>query len=369
MDISIITPLYKGKKYIDNIIGMISRNEGEYSREIIFINDDPGEEIVVPQEKDGVKIVFFQNEKNMGIHRSRINGLEKANGKWILFLDQDDEIEENYFQSQLYSVREECAIMCNGTWRNGEKIFSVSNDNRTMSSLDDYIKYGYPLVSPGQLLIQKEKIPRSWKDAAFLHNGCDDLFLWIMMMQASVKVVYNEKVLYRHNENGENASFDYGEMADSIAECITQIEGQKEVTGFYKNEIQKRLNSKKDKYTEYQSIQSMAGTLPRGILSKLFEKKGWSSVAVYGIGIFGRRLIDQFKAEGISVSYCIDKRSDVKEASFNIVTLDDIAEKVDIVVITVYDEKGGIRDILKKQYCLDSVYIKDLYKTAMYGDC
>ena len=98
MKVSIVVPVYRGKKYIDSLIGMGERNY-EYAKsngmellvQLVFVNDYP-EEPLSAAKPDGspVDIEVFENPENQGIHRSRLNGLGVAEGDYIVFLDQDD---------------------------------------------------------------------------------------------------------------------------------------------------------------------------------------------------------------------------------------------------------------------------------------
>ena len=95
MDVSVIIPIYKGNGYIESLLNKIEKNYQESQKEIevIFVNDYPDEEIIVGSQHD-FPIRIINNEMNQGIHQTRINGLKKAIGKYILFLDQDDEISD-----------------------------------------------------------------------------------------------------------------------------------------------------------------------------------------------------------------------------------------------------------------------------------
>ena len=97
IDLSIIVPIYKGSQYIKKIIKDVEINikKTNIHAELIFVNDcleDP----LCETDSNLCKAIYIQNERNVGIHKSRINGLEIATGKYIVFLDQDDYIYHNY---------------------------------------------------------------------------------------------------------------------------------------------------------------------------------------------------------------------------------------------------------------------------------
>lgn len=99
MDVSVIVPFYKGNKYINNILRMVKENvanANEITVEVVVVNDSP--EIEIQYEKDLVDGYFLnivRHKKNMGIQQARITGINVAQGKYVLMLDQDDEIIPN----------------------------------------------------------------------------------------------------------------------------------------------------------------------------------------------------------------------------------------------------------------------------------
>ena len=75
IDVSIIVPLYKGDKYIDSIIRNVELclcKAGIFA-ELIFVNDYPNEKLKY-REGEQCKCLFLNNERNIGIHASRVHG-------------------------------------------------------------------------------------------------------------------------------------------------------------------------------------------------------------------------------------------------------------------------------------------------------
>lgn len=93
-DISIIVPIYNAEKYLNKCIDSII-NQSKKELEIILINDgstDNSETII--KKYNDKRIKYFKN-KNQGIGKTRNFGIEKATGKYIMFLDSDDFLELN----------------------------------------------------------------------------------------------------------------------------------------------------------------------------------------------------------------------------------------------------------------------------------
>lgn len=88
-DISIIVPIYNAEKYLNKCIKSLI-NQTKENIEFILVNDgstDSSEEIIKSYKDKRIK--YFKN-KNQGIGKTRNFGIEKATGKYIMFLDSDD---------------------------------------------------------------------------------------------------------------------------------------------------------------------------------------------------------------------------------------------------------------------------------------
>lgn len=88
-DISIIVPIYNAEKYLNKCLDSLV-NQTKKELEFILVNDgstDNSEKIIKSYKDDRIK--YFKN-KNQGIGKTRNFGIEKATGKYLMFLDSDD---------------------------------------------------------------------------------------------------------------------------------------------------------------------------------------------------------------------------------------------------------------------------------------
>ncbi len=105
-DISVIVPIYKGKKYILTVLENIS-GQTKDKVEIIFVNDgspdDSWEEIKrvcgeVERSNISVNIRAISIE-NGGVGNARNQGIKVACGKYLAIMDQDDRMETDYLET------------------------------------------------------------------------------------------------------------------------------------------------------------------------------------------------------------------------------------------------------------------------------
>src|SRR5699024_11187274 len=96
MLISVIIPIYNKDKYLDECISSVV-NQTYKKLEIILVNDgstDESERIINKWYKSDDRIIYF-NQKNTGVSSARNQGISKANGDYVFFLDADDKLKEN----------------------------------------------------------------------------------------------------------------------------------------------------------------------------------------------------------------------------------------------------------------------------------
>ncbi|MGL5570616.1 glycosyltransferase family 2 protein [Cetobacterium sp.] len=95
--ISVIVPVYKTEKYLERCLeSILSQTLKEI--EVIIVNDgspDDSYKIIEKFLKNDKRIKVI-NQENLGLSVARNNGIKKAEGEYILNIDSDDWIEQNY---------------------------------------------------------------------------------------------------------------------------------------------------------------------------------------------------------------------------------------------------------------------------------
>lgn len=99
--LSVILPVYNGEKYIDTIIEAF-KNQTYKDFELIFIDDGSAdgsyEKIHGYIGKTDFPIILRKQE-NKGVSAARNNGVKAASGKYIAFVDCDDDIVGDYVET------------------------------------------------------------------------------------------------------------------------------------------------------------------------------------------------------------------------------------------------------------------------------
>ena len=231
--ISIITPFYKGNRYLNQLFKVIQSNykkmKEKYPQaevELIIVNDSPNLDVEIPKEEFDFQYKVINHQVNSGIHQARVTGLKNCSGEYILFLDQDDVLAENAIVSQMQIIENYNAgiVICNAYLEdsNGacQVLYKTKTEFQRLNDLKFYLKSHNVIKSPGQCIIKKEYIPKEWQMYIMKKNGSDDLFLWILLLEMGYKFVVNREILYIHKYTGENLSEFENKMSISSLEIV-----------------------------------------------------------------------------------------------------------------------------------------------------
>jgi glycosyltransferase involved in cell wall biosynthesis len=146
--LSIIVPIYNVEPYVERCLRSLEEQDiprDDY--EIICINDgspDNSREVVIRLQKEFNNILLIDQE-NQGVSRARNNGINKACGTYLMFIDPDDYVDANSFDRILKNVYNHEAqvsflgftvLNADGTIRN--RIFSENLASRRYSGIEAY---------------------------------------------------------------------------------------------------------------------------------------------------------------------------------------------------------------------------------------
>ena len=233
--ISIIIPFNNGKKYLKNCLDSVtSTNYDNY--EIILIDDfskDNSEEI--SKKYKNVKY-FYTTEETIGVGNARNLGIEKSNGKYIMFLDVDDTIEkdlfkklENYMNQDIDMIKYKMKIIKDKEFYADGPIFEVTDGEDAFNKLcfkDNY------LDSPCLYLIKKELPERT--NLYFEKNVYHEDFGLIPLLLANAKTVVSTDVYgynYYQSENSIMRNEDYKKQIKKVNDKLFLYEQLKKIIG------------------------------------------------------------------------------------------------------------------------------------------
>ena len=380
-DISVIIPIYKGSQYIPYWIDKVRKNIIHLNAlhlecELILVNDFPEEPF---NAKDFFDVEFnlkvLNSEKNQGIHGARVYGLEHAQGDWIVFLDQDDWIEDDYLVKQKLCIGDADAVVSNGFSKLFCKdisnyIYADINEQKCVIDLSYYISEGNPIYSPGQVMLKKSAIPHLWCQNRLKENGADDYLLWMLMLREEKKFVLNEEKIYTHVGHGSNASNDMLSMVDSIREVEEILVKNNLLDNLEREAIRNREKAcvsafrYTDIITTYDYWLYLESRNQK--INDFLCEQGYFKIGIYGMGSIGSRLYDSLADSDVEIVFAIDRQAKKFVCSIPVLCLEDAQvedymKQVNVIVVTAQSAFESIkREIEERKYEVLVLSFKDI---------
>ena len=134
VDISIIVPIYNASKYLNKCIDSLI-NQTKKELEFILINDGSTDDSEAIIKKYNDKRIKYFKRSNHGIGKTRNFGINKATGKYIMFLDSDDYLDVKACE-ELYNkiTKDDLDLVVCDFYRvssKGEKLEKIREFNNT----------------------------------------------------------------------------------------------------------------------------------------------------------------------------------------------------------------------------------------------
>lgn len=105
--LSIIVPMYNVAPYVERCIRSLENQDiPKDDYELICINDGSPDDcgIIVRNLQKEFKNIILIDQENQGVSRARNNGIDRATGKFLIFIDPDDYVEPDSFYHILKKV-------------------------------------------------------------------------------------------------------------------------------------------------------------------------------------------------------------------------------------------------------------------------
>lgn len=371
-DISIIIPLYYGRKFIPELIAQVevcARYDSNICYEVIFSNDAPNDFLKDDYDSVYFPIKVINTDQNRGIHGARVRGFQNSSGEYVLFLDQDDKIAPEYFKSQLEKIGMADAVVCNALSGGRQKYNNDRPFYKTISR-ECMVNEGNMILSPGQVLLRRKAVPKVWIESKIQKNGADDWLLWLCMHSENYHFVTNPALLFIREVHYNNTSFDCFQMAESELEVVKIVEENQLLSDRERKnlwellpELQKKRIKENEKFKKLFLIQNDWFRISiRGLsIADYLRKRNIKTAAIYGYGYLGKTLFEYLKNNNVKVVYIIDRNALFLGNSQIFCTLDDTLKPTDAVIVTlVTNNRENISCRIKEKLSTQIFWIEDI---------
>ncbi len=121
--VSIITPAFNCKKTIkETYESVLSQTFSDWEWIVVDDNSFDGSfKLIEELSKKDNRIIILRTDKNSGTSVARNLGLKHASGRYITFLDSDDELDPNYLECQLEFIKEHGPLISAGYRRKAKR--------------------------------------------------------------------------------------------------------------------------------------------------------------------------------------------------------------------------------------------------------
>ncbi|MGM0938213.1 MAG: glycosyltransferase family 2 protein [Pseudomonadota bacterium] len=194
---SIIMPAYNSEKTIIDSITSVLQQDFKLFK-LYIINDassDKTKDIILSLNDH--RVVYIENEKNLGVAESRNKGLKLANGTYIAFLDSDDLWVPNKLSSQLKILNDGWDVVCSN--------YTTFNFNciKSLRTSPEVIQYSDMLKS--NFVGNLTGVYNRKKLGTFLqkNTGHEDYIMWLQIIKKARRAFCIQESLaqYRLSEN------------------------------------------------------------------------------------------------------------------------------------------------------------------------
>lgn len=235
--ISVIVPVYNTEKYLEECLNSIL-TQSLKEIEIIVVNDaspDHSGEIVRRLAKADDRIVFLEKPVNEGVGAARNDGIRRAAGEYICFMDSDDLYPNTEALQRLYQAAEENHVSVSGggleairegaVERVGAAAKSYGMEFRQQGLMDyrEYqYDYGYTCYLYSRALLVENDIwfPR--------YSRFQDPPFFVRAMYAAGKYYYIDHPVYRYRILNDSAKYTIRKASDMLSGVMDNLAFSKE---------------------------------------------------------------------------------------------------------------------------------------------
>ncbi|PQJ32180.1 hypothetical protein BST92_09695 [Nonlabens arenilitoris] len=203
--VSVIVPCYNQGEFLDECLQSVL-NQSYEDWECIIVNDgstDDTENIVRRWMQNDSRFSLISIE-NSGVSNARNQGIIKAKGEYILPIDADDYIDENYLESafDLFNTSPSCKVVYGAVMMIGEKNEKWELPEFSMKELAIYN------IIPVSGIYRKKEWQRIEGYDVKLDKGLEDWEFWIHLLKDDpiVKFIENICLYYRIKPKSRNTS-------------------------------------------------------------------------------------------------------------------------------------------------------------------
>lgn len=191
--ISIVMPCYNSQDYIGEAIDSVQKQTYP-NWELVICDDcskDNSVEVVKKIAETDPRIILVVSEANGGTAAARNKALDKAKGRYVVFLDSDDTWDPTFLEKQLNFLRSNNYAIVTASYNriapNSNTVFIVPEINTYKSILK-----GNPISCLTTMYDRSITGDRRFDESL---RKCEDYVFWLNIMKEDINAYGNQEVL------------------------------------------------------------------------------------------------------------------------------------------------------------------------------
>lgn len=212
--VTLIVPVYNSEKYIGKCLDSIL-NQTYTNFEILVINDgskDNSQQVIDNYKKKYPNIIIAVEQQNKGVAITRNESIKRANGDYIMFVDNDDFLDKDYVETFVKAIEDgEYDVVLGGYRRPNEKGKIIKK-----LSLQDEEWSKFMIMAPWAKIYRKQYLIDNNIEFLSVNLGEDIYFnLKAMLISKKIKII---------SYIGYNWFFNTTSVSNTTQKNITQLQ-------------------------------------------------------------------------------------------------------------------------------------------------
>jgi glycosyltransferase involved in cell wall biosynthesis len=246
--VSVIIPTYKRSEYILRAINSVLIQSYE-NIEIIVVDDNDGDnkfreatKLNLKQYIDNNKIIYLTHTHNRGLPAARNTGMQSSSGKYIAFLDDDDEFCNDKIEKQvsLFEANDESLGLVYGAFLRIE-----SSSNKETVIRPKYRGYLYDIlglnhIGPPSMVMVSKKAADDIKgfDESLRHREDADFYY---RLSKNFNIEYIDDIIMKYYVHPGTLSSQHAEKLFYMLKFMDQYKDELKTPKKRLSELQERL--------------------------------------------------------------------------------------------------------------------------------
>lgn len=418
ISVSIIIPVYNCERYLRECLDSVLRQTIE-KKEIICIDDgstDKSLEILDEYAKKYSFMVIIR-QKNMGAGKARNVGILKASGEYVAFLDADDYYNEiDALEKMVNCCREKSLPICGGLRKmidmDGgsfeEETHRETVKDKPEGVLVEYMDYQddfhYQNYIYSREFLQTHNILfpdlRRYQDPPFFLDAMIAAKrFWVLPVELYCYRMGHPKFLLQSANVADTLrgikcnlikaeKYGYSKLRDRLVDRVNEKYYDYIIHNFSKpvmlelleidrliqgTEFKVRALSALEQYKQIQTDNSVLCSSyyildrflemkkKRSSLDGLLIEKGYKNIVIYGLGKFGRILVDELINSKVHILFAIDQKV-TEYAGVKADTLEALTDNVDLIIVTPIKDGQEIMDRISSCSNVKTLRFEDIMR-------